>query len=171
MANSRITWAFLGLAAGLIVGLNVAGLWPQVPVHATATHGQDNFAICTGVLDLNVEGVFVLDSVTGQLKGAAMNIQTRTFNTYFEYDVTQDLPTTSKNPQYRIVTGITNIRQVVAAGQLASTVIYVAEATSGQLMAYGVPWVTGRSSSPVLLREPLVPLARWQFRTAAVRDQ
>jgi hypothetical protein len=171
MANSRITWTLAGLAAGLVVGLNLGGLWPQVPVHATATHGQDNFAICTGVLDENVEGIFVLDSVTGELKAAAMNVQTRRFNTWFEYNVARDLPTNSKNPQYRIVSGITNIRQVVAAGQLARTVIYVAEATSGQVMAYGVPWVTGRHSSPIPLRETLVPLDRWQFRTTAIRDK
>lgn len=171
MANSRITWTVVGMVAGLVVGLNLAGLWPQVPVHATATHGQDNFAICTGVLDENLEGVFVLDGVTGELKGAAMNVQTRTFNTWFEYNVTRDLPTNTKNPQYRIVTGVTNIRQVVAAGQLGRTVIYVAEVTSGQVVAYGVPWVTGRHSSPVMLREPFIPLARWQFRTTAIRDK
>jgi hypothetical protein len=171
MANSRLTWTAIGLVVGLVVGLNVTGVWPQIPIHATATHGQDNFAICTGVLDENVEGLFVLDSVTGELKGVAMNIQTRRFNTFFEYNVARDLPPGSKNPQYRIVTGVTNIRQVVAAGQLARTVVYVAEASSGQVIAYGVPWVTGRHSSPILLREPLVPLDKWQFRTTAIRDK
>ncbi|HEX5444521.1 MAG TPA: hypothetical protein VFW87_11850 [Pirellulales bacterium] len=171
MANSRVTWGIAGLALGLVIGLNLAGLWPQIPVHATATHGQDNFAICTSPLDNEVEGVFVLDSVTGDLKGAAKNIQTRTFNTWYEYPVARDLPPNSKNPQYRIVTGITNFRQVVAAGQLARSVIYIAEGSSGQVMAYGVPWVNGRHSSPVQLREAFIPLARWQFRTTAIRDK
>ncbi|MEX0675718.1 MAG: hypothetical protein WD063_01500 [Pirellulales bacterium] len=171
MANSRIAWLCVGLAAGLIVGLNLAGWWPQVPVHAVATHGQDNFAIATGPLDENVEGIFVLDSVTGDLKAAALNIQTRRFNTWYEYNVSRDLPAAgAKNPQYRLVTGMTNIRQVVAAGQLGRTVVYVAEATSGQVMAYGVPWVTGRHSSPIRLRETLIPLDRWQFRTTAIRE-
>lgn len=172
MRRSRSAWLVVGLAIGLIVGLNLSGWWPQVPVHATATHGQDNFAIATGVLDENVEGIFVLDSVTGELKGAAMNIQTRRFNTWFEYNVARDLQASgAKNPQYRMVTGITNIRQVVAAGQLGRTVIYVAEFTSGQVMAYGVPWVTGRHSSPVPLRDAFMPLDRWQFRTTAIRDK
>lgn len=171
MANSRTTWMLLGLAAGVMVGLNLAGWWPQVPVHAVATHGQDNFAIATGPLDENLEGIFVLDAVTGDLKAAAMNIQTRRFNTWYEYNVTRDFgPAGTKNPQYRIVTGITNIRQVVAMGQLGRTVVYVAEATSGQVVAYGVPWVTGRHSSPAPLREPLIPLDRWQFRTTAIRE-
>ena len=171
MANSRMAWLFVGLAVGIVVGLNLAGWWPQVPVHAVATHGQDNFAIATGMLDENVEGIFVLDAVTGELKGAAMNIQTRRFNTWYEYNVSRDLQVAgSKNPQYRMVTGMTNIRQVVAVGQLGRTVLYVAEATSGQIMAYGVPWVTGRHSSPIPLRQTLIPLDRWQSRTTAIRD-
>jgi hypothetical protein len=171
MANSRAAWMIVGLAVGIVIGLNLAGWWPQVPVHAVATHGQDNFAIATGPLDENVEGLFVLDAITGDLKGAAMNIQTRRFNTWYEYNVARDLPGSGgKAPQYRLVTGITNIRQVVAAGQLGRTVLYVADATTGQVMAYGVPWVTGRHTSPVPLREPLLPLDRWRFRTTAIRN-
>lgn len=171
MANSRTLWMLAGLALGLVVGLNVVGVWPQVPIHAVATHGQDNFAIATGPLDENVEAIFVLDSVTGDLKGAAMNVQSRQFNTWYEYNVSRDLPVSgSKNPQYRIVTGFTNIRQVVAAGQLGRTVVYVAEATTGQVAAYGVPWVTGRYTSPIPLRMNLLLLDRWQFRTTPVRD-
>ncbi len=170
MANSKLLWLFAGLAAGVVIGLNAAGWWPQVPVHAVATHGQDNFAIATGTLDFNVEGIFVLDAVTGELKGAAMNVQARRFNTWYAHNVTADFPAGTKNPQYRIVTGVTNIRQVVAAGQLGQTVIYVAEANSGQVVAYGVPWVTGRYTSGRPLREGLIVLDRWQFRTTPVRE-
>ncbi|MBI3838607.1 MAG: hypothetical protein HY288_11830 [Planctomycetia bacterium] len=171
MWNSKLTWLVLGLAAGLVVGLNVAGLWPQVPLHAVATHGQDNFAICTGPMDSDVEAVFVLDFVTGDLKAAALNVQTRRFNTLFEYNVVRDFPATNtKNPHYRMVTGITNIRQVVAAGQLGNAVVYVAEVTSGQMVAYGVPWVPGRASSPIPFKGTLIPLDRWPYRTTAIRN-
>jgi hypothetical protein len=171
MGNSRVTWLAAGIAAGLVIGLNVAGLWPQVPLHAVATHGQDNFAICTGPMDNDVEAIFVLDFVTGDLKAAALNVQTRRFNTLFEYNVVQDFPATNtKNPHYRMVTGITNIRQVVAAGQLGSAVVYVAEVTSGQLVVYGVPWVSGRASSPIPFKGTLVPLDRWPYRTTAIRN-
>ena len=171
MGNSKLAWCVLGLAAGLVVGLNVAGLWPQVPLHAVATHGQDNFAICTGPMDEDVEAIFVLDSVTGDLKAAVLNVQTRRFNTLFEYNVVHDLPTAnSKNPQYRMVSGVTNIRQAVAAGQLGKAVIYVAEVTTGQMVAYGVPWVPGRASSPIQVKATLIPLDRWQYRTTAIRN-
>src|SRR5450432_3302342 len=106
MGNTRVAWLAMGLVAGLAVGLNIAGVWPQVPLHAVATHGQDNFAICTGPMDSDVEAIFVLDFATGDLKAAALNVQTRRFNTLFEYNVVHDFPTTTaKIPQqYRLVT-------------------------------------------------------------------
>lgn len=171
MASSRSVWLLVGLAAGLVLGLNLGGYWPQVPVHAVATHGQENFAIATGPLDENVEGIFVLDSLTGELKAAALNVQTRRFNTWYEYNVSRDLPLpVGKTPQYRIVTGITNFRQIVSAGQLGRTAVYVAEKSTGQIVAYGVPWVAGRYTSPIPMRLPLEKLDHWQFRTTPIRD-
>jgi hypothetical protein len=171
MWNARLTWLAAGIAAGLVVGLNVAGIWPQVPIHAVATHGQENFAICTAPLDLDVEGVFVLDDVTGELKGAALNLQLRRINTFFDYNITADLPPgNTKNPQYRIVSGMANIRQNLAAGNLAHSVLYVADVTSGQLVVYGIPWIQGRASGTVPIKTTLIPLDRWQFRSTPIRD-
>jgi hypothetical protein len=170
--DSRITWLTGGLIAGLVVGLNIAGLWPQVPLHAVATHGQENFAICTAPMDEDIEGIFVLDDITGDLKAATLNTQTRRFNTFFEYNVVQDLATpNTKNPHYRIVGGVAGLRANVAAGQLGRSVIYVAEVTSGQVVAYGVPWVPGRASGAMPIKATLLPLDRWQFRTTAIRNQ
>ncbi|HEX3727778.1 MAG TPA: hypothetical protein VHV08_16110 [Pirellulales bacterium] len=171
MWNKKSTWLAAGVALGLVIGLNAAGLWPQVPLHAVATHGQENFAICTAPLDLDIEGIFVLDDVTGELKGAAFNLQMRRINTFFEYNITHDLASpNTKNPHYRIVSGVANIRQNVAAGTLANSVLYVAEVSSGQLVAYGIPWIQGRASNPLPQKVALIPLDRWQFRTTAIRN-
>jgi hypothetical protein len=171
IARSKLVWIASGVALGLVAGLNLAGLWPQAPLHAMATHGQDTFAICTSPMDEDMEAVFILDDVTGDLKGAALNIQTRRFTTFFEYNVMRDLPTPNiKNPHYRIVSGNANMRQNVAAGPVAHSVIYVAEVTSGQMVAYTVPWVNARASAVVPLRAAVIPLDRWQFRTAPSRN-
>ncbi len=63
--RTHLAWLGAGLAIGLVIGLNAAGWWPQVPIHAVATHGQENFAICTTPMDEDVEAVFVLDDLTG----------------------------------------------------------------------------------------------------------
>ncbi len=171
MRNSKLAWLLVGVAAGLVAGLNVAGIWPQVPLHAVATHGQENFAICTAPMDDEVEAIFVLDDLTGDLKGTVLNVQMRRFNTLFEYNVLHDLPTpTTKNPHYRIVSGVANIRQNVQAGQMARSVLYVAEVTSGQMVVYGVPWVPGRGNSMIQVKTTLIPLDKWQFRTTAIRN-
>ncbi len=171
MRSSRIAWLLAGIVLGIVIGLNVAGLWPQVPLHAVATHGQDNFAICTAPMDDDIEAIFILDDATGDLKAACLNVQIRRFNTFFEYNVLRDLPATNaKNGRYRIVSGVASIRQNVAAGQLARSVIYVAEISTGQVMAYGIPWVPGRAAALVPFKGTLVPLDRWQFRTTAIRN-
>jgi hypothetical protein len=69
-----------------------------------------------------------------------------------------------------MVSGVANIRQNVAAGQMARSVVYVAEVTSGQLVAYGAPWVQGRASAMVPFKGTLIPLDRWQYRTTAIRN-
>jgi hypothetical protein len=171
MRSSRLAWLVVGIAGGLVIGLNVAGIWPQIPLHAVATHGQGNFAICTAPMDEDVEAVFILDDLTGDLKAAAFNVQMRRFNTFYDYNVLRDFPMEgTRQPQFRIVSGVANIRQNVAAGQMARSVIYVAEATSGQIVAYGVPWVPGRAAAMVPFRGTVVPLDRWQYRTTAVRN-
>lgn len=171
MMNAKLAWLAAGVLAGLSLGLNLAGLWPQQPLHAVATHGQDNLAICTAFMDQDVEAVFILDDLTGDLKGSALNVQMRRLNTRYEYNVLHDLPTpSSKNPRYRIVTGVANIRQNVSAGPLAQSVLYVAETTSGQVAVYGVPWVAGRANNAVPAVYPLVLLDKWQYRTVPIRN-
>ncbi len=45
--------------------------------------------------------------MTGDLKAKCLNTQMRRFNTFYEYNVIHDLPAaSSKNPSYRIVSGI-----------------------------------------------------------------
>ncbi|HEY1784002.1 MAG TPA: hypothetical protein VGG30_00590, partial [Pirellulales bacterium] len=64
MLQSRWACLFLGMIIGAVVGANVGGVWPQIPVHASATHGQENFAIATGPIGLDVEAVYILDYLT-----------------------------------------------------------------------------------------------------------
>ena len=66
MLQSRWACLGLGIVIGAVVAANLAGLWPQTPVHATATHGQENFAIATGPIGTDVEAVYILDYLTGE---------------------------------------------------------------------------------------------------------
>jgi hypothetical protein len=169
MFKSRQAWLVLGLVLGSIVGLNVAGIWPQIPVHATATHGQDGFAIATGPLSNDIEAVYVLDYLTGDLKAAVLNLQTAKFLTAYQYNVSKDLGgPNGKSPRYAMVTGVADLRRG-GLGQLGQSVVYVAEFNSGKLGAYALPWTTGRENVLSEFAAPIQPLAIMKFRTVEIR--
>ena len=69
--KSRSGYLGIGLVIGLIIGLNIEGLWPSVPLHASSTHGIEKFAIATGLVDNNVEALYFLDFLTGDMRAAA----------------------------------------------------------------------------------------------------
>ena len=74
--RSRPACAGVGIVAGLVIGLNIQGLWPSVPLHASATHGLERFAIATGLVDERVEALYFLDYLTGDLRAAVINPKT-----------------------------------------------------------------------------------------------
>jgi hypothetical protein len=167
MLKSHGAWLAIGLGIGIIGGLNIAGIWPQIPVHASATHGQENFAMCTGSIDPDIEAVYMLDFVTGDLKAAVMSINTRMFNTFYTYNVSKDFGNV-KNPKYLMVSGSADLRRQLAV-PIGSGVIYIAEMTSGQLAAYGLPWTPGRTSQLNVVTTTFLPLDKFKFRTTAIR--
>jgi hypothetical protein len=165
-------WAclFLGIIIGAVVTANVVGLWPQIPVHATATHGQENFAIATGPIGIDIEAVYILDYLTGELKAAALNLQTGKFMSFFEYNITKDLSAgAGKNPRYLMVTGMADMRKG-GQGQLGSSVVYIAEFTSGNIAAYGLPWTMSRAQALDQFMGKFIPLDIMKFRATAIRN-
>ncbi len=170
MLQSRWASIGLGIVIGAVVTANATGLWPQTPVHATATHGQENFAIATGPIGPDIEAVYILDYLTGELKAAVLNLQSGKFMSFFEYNITKDFPAgAGKNPRYVMVTGLADLRKG-GATQMGSSVLYVAEFTSGQIAAYGLPWAPSQSQKVEQFKIPFVPLDGMKFRAAAIRN-
>lgn len=167
----RSTVLVVGVGLGLLIGLNLQGLWPHIPLHATATHGQDNFAIATGLVTDSVEAIYFLDFLTGDLKAAVLNPQLGKFNAMFRYNIARDFDVSgAENPRYMMVTGQTEIPRGRANYQFARSVVYIAEATSGQLAAYVIPWSQGSIAARKPQAGQFVPLDRLQFRTQFIRD-
>ena len=93
-ARSRTVW----VAMGLIAGLGLAWVWPHEPVAATATDRDARFAMTTipvkdvtisGFRD-NLDGVFVLDFLTGRLTGAVLNNKVGRFSHAYFRNVAAD---------------------------------------------------------------------------------
>ena len=141
---SRIAWLGIGLVGGLILG----GMWPQTPLHAVATDRCRTFAMATGPVDEEVEAVYFLDFLTGDLNAVVLGRRGVMFTGFYHYpgnSLFNDLGVDpAKNPSYMM------------------------EVTTGKVGAYAIPWdrsvyATGRIMPPM----PLQPLAATRFRAAA----
>ncbi len=156
LKQHRYHW-LVAAGIGLVVGLAVSGYWPYTPLHAAATDRGDTFAMATGLLDTDVEAVYLLDFLTGDLRAMVLGKIPGTFSGYFDTNVGRDLGIDpQKSPKFMMVTGIANLRRGGGARQqygIASC--YVAEVTSGKLAAYAVRWVPSMHTSGQVQNGPL----------------
>lgn len=135
--SSRMTW----LGVGALVGMCIGGLAPHSPVHATATAQIENFAIATGPVQDGLEGVYFLDHLTGELKGAVMSPRMGKFIAKYQTNVLKDLELDpAGKPKLLMVTGVCDYQRAAGGVQLGSGTIYVVDATSSRVGAFAVPW-------------------------------
>lgn len=165
IGNNHLAW----LVSGLIGGILLAGIWPTQPTFATATDRLEQFGIATGFVDEGLEGVYVLDFVTGQLQALVIHRQLQKFAARYVRNVSGDFGLTLEdNPQYVMVTGNADLRQSARRGQYATRgVLYVAELQSGQICVYTFPYGGDRARQAEAL--PFTLIARYQFRPANIR--
>src|SRR5688572_27730834 len=121
------SWGMLacGLAIGLAIGGALsAGIWlgsarsqsaglplSELKLHAMASHGSDTFAIATGPIDGDVEGLFTVDYLTGELQCFVINARTGGLGGWFKTNIASNLePAKGKKPSYLIATGAFNAK-------------------------------------------------------------
>lgn len=133
------TWRRGVLAAVLAAAATLVG---ATSASATGTDKTENLILATGLLDGQNEIVVCLDIVSGTLKGFVINTNTRQFFAqYTAPSVATDLNVPKgRNPKYSLVTGLSSFKPTGGGGRLGQCVIYVAEETSGNMVAYAVPW-------------------------------
>lgn len=166
MQSNRVAW----LAGGLIAGLAIAYLCPHEPAYATTADRDSQFMMVTcpvgnaaaGITD-PMDGVFILDFLTGQLKGAVLNRQKQVFAAYYMRDLAKDFGVAGdEDPHYAIVTGYS---QMNAQGgpPFASGVLFIGELTSGKVIAYAFPWAEPGFGQVM----PLTPLDAFPWKQPA----
>jgi hypothetical protein len=162
------------MVLGIFVGAVVAAAWIGASqgslVQATATHGESNFAIATGPADNGIEALYFLDFLTGDLRAAVISRRTFKFAALFERNIQGDFGGMVKNPKYLMVTGGADLPRGSGNSQLGSSLVYVAEASSGQVCAYALPFNSSINNAGKPQRGPLELIASGPFRTTAVRD-
>jgi hypothetical protein len=159
-----------GIVLGLILGLNIQGIWPSVPLHASATHGLDKFAIATGLVNEGVEALYFLDYLTGDMRAAVLNPKNGKFNSFFTRNIAADFGGIGRNSGYLMVTGTADMPRGTAAFQFARSIVYVANASTGAVAAYTIPWNSSFQAAGKPQYGEFQPLDVAQFRTAFVRE-
>ena len=150
------------LCAGIAIGALAVWSLPGKDLQANSAHGNDKFSMVTVQTNPNeTDAVFVLDHLTGVLRGGYMN-NSGAFSHQYTYNVAADFqinPATPE-PKYVIVSGDVNLRASGTA-QPARGMLYVGELTSGAVVAYAFTMPTNRSQ-PIVTR-----MGFFQFRESA----
>lgn len=152
------------LGVGFAVGATLMTLRPAQNVKAASAANNSKFSMATVPVSIpnETEAVFVLDHLTGTLRGGVLSQQSGKFTFTYLRSVAGDFavnPATPE-PKYAIVAGPMNASGI-GGSQTAKGVLYVGELSSGAVIAYAFAQPRGRGAAVPL---ELVPLDRLNFR-------
>jgi hypothetical protein len=159
-----------GLAAGILLGLAIACLARYEPAYATTSDRATHFSMMTvpvtdaakGIVD-PLDGVFVLDFTTGQLKGAVVNRQAGKFASFYFRDLAKDFNVKPNQvPEFCLVNGYAQI-PIQGGWKMASGMIYVSELASGKVAGYCFPLQEQGLGAP----GQLIPMDVFNWQQAA----
>jgi len=110
-------------------------------VHAATAAGNDGFSAATGQIDDNVEGLFLLDGLTGDLTCNVISVFNGKFFARMHRNVLKDLDLDNdKNTRLLMVTGLWEYRSQSGQMRPSDSAVYVVDSASGNFAAYTVPW-------------------------------
>ena len=158
----------IGLGAGVLLGVAIAGYWPSVPIHAVSTDRTDGFAVATGYCDESVEAIYFLDFLTGDLTAAVVSKQNGKFNAFYTRNVVGDLGLNpGKAPRFLVTTGMADLRRTGGKTSAPSrSLVYVSELTSGKVAAYAIPWSSSAWNAGQRASGDIVLMDVGRFRAA-----
>lgn len=147
------------------------GPWEELALKAAATHGSDGLVMASGPVADEADGVFFIDPLTGNLRGAVMNVRAKPpkFTAYFHRNVLADLNIRQgedKLPRFLLVIGKATFPGNTSGGGI----VYVANATTGRFAAYGIPFVRDAYVRGVKRADPLILLDAGQARVAQEQE-
>jgi hypothetical protein len=160
------------MTAGVVIGMradtpHVAAL-DELRLKASASSGAETFAIATGQIDGEVEGLFCLDYLTGDLSCFVISPRGKGFAGLFKTNIVKDLPAEKgKKPAYVMVTGGINVR---GAPNAPASLVYVADANSGVWAAYSFTWNRSASAAGVTQAQPMVLITGGKARELTLRE-
>jgi len=183
LRGTKSSWMMLLL--GLVVGLSIGGAvaagvfigrgrsqasiipgLADLHLKASASHGSDTFAIATGPIDDDVEGLFTLDFLTGDLNCYVINPRNAAIGGWFNANVANVLKVEKgKKPNYLMATGTIQVAGTAGGQRPASSLCYVVDANTGDAVAFTFPWVKAATAIGAPQSTPMRPLGPWKTRS------
>jgi hypothetical protein len=137
----------VGMMVGTLVTLGNQGqqlLLPTTNLQASATHSAGSMAIATGPIDDEVEGLYTLDFLTGELQCVVISPRAKGANMLtarFVANPAKDLGIdASKKPNFLMVTGAFKGNVGGGGAKPAQSVVYVVDTNTGKFVGYGFFW-------------------------------
>ena len=165
------------MTAGVVLGRRtaqpVAGAanLSDMRLKAMASHGNDSFAVATGVIDDEVEGLYTLDFLTGDLQCYVVNPRNGALGGWFKTNVSKDMMLEgSKKPNFLLVTGTIQVQGASGNARPAGCLCYVVDGNTGNVAAYSFPWGKSMVAGGVPQSSPMTTVGKWKTRTVGVRD-
>lgn len=177
LAGSGLALLGIGLMAGvaamLLMSRPAAPLaFGELPLYATASDTGTSMSMATGPVDEEMEGVFFLDFLTGEL--ACVVVASRKpdmIGGVFKTNVIRDLGVEAdKKPAYLMVTGAANFVGRTGPMQPGRCIVYVLDQNTGNFAGYGFTWSRTLASGPRLQAGALVKLIADNARAQKVQE-
>jgi len=170
LTGNRVAW----LAGGLALGLAVSYFVPHEPAYANTVDRDTQFAMITIPIGVSAAGindpmdaVFILDFLTGQLKGAALNRQIGKFRSFYFRDLSKDFEVDGDtDPHYCLSSGYAQVPNQAGVA-MASGMLYIGELSSGMVIGYSFPWQETGTNGVV----PLIPMDSFPFKKPAPKGK
>ena len=167
-------------AGGVLLGMNL-GSHPSVatnenlpfPLKAVSASRGESLSMATGQIDNQVEGVFVLDHLTGNLECWVLNSRTGGLAARYRTNVTEDLQMSKAgDADYVMVTG----RYFFDGGNRGNlepgrSICYVGDGNSGKVIGYGLRFDRTAVNSGVPQEGELFIVGAGISREVLERDQ
>ena len=139
---------FLGIIFGLFVRCSQSALSMAIRKNRYANRcarcdiGRQRWLQCGNrTIDENVEGLFLLDGLTGDLTCNIVSVFNGKFFARMHRNVLNDLNLDNdKNTRLLMVTGAWSFRNQSGQMRPSDSLIYVVDSSSGNYAAYAVPW-------------------------------
>lgn len=136
----------LTTGVGVYVGNRLAQdreihVMPPINLNAGTAARTKSMSMATGLIDGNVEGLFVLDHLTGNLQCWLLNTRTGQVGGIYRANAAADLQLAGKagQPEYMMTTGNFFFSGGNAGNNAPSqSICYVGDANSGNVVGYGV---------------------------------